>query len=536
LATTQQELVEATTELAEGAAQFGSVEPLQDAVAAMQAAVPQLQTRDLARGQKSEQAALVALIRARENMRQLLSMSASASPSQCRSFDRQQRQKLRPPEKREKEDEQQLAQLCSQLDELAQQQRRWSEDVKDSSSSGGVELDRQPQDQQQPKSSQQASQSGSSQNLLQQQQAATAQAQQLQQQLRDSQRSSDLAQQLMDEATQSIRESLDQLTEEDLDRAAETAQTAAEQLGDLSEHLAALNAEDFAEQLGFAQRLAQRLADEQESVRGKMAAAARDGKRPDHTEDEGVSPSEQQRAVATGTEMLAELLAQTAAAALEEDRQTREALDQVRTANPPADIARTMDDAADDYESGALLPASLSAEHAADEINELAAGLRIARQQYVQPRLEELMAAEEELADLIAAWEEHSDPNARALAETRAADLERRIAALARRDARLAQALTDMQSSTGNTDRNSNAGRSGDAVYHHDDPTPAENSGWQRSPIVAGGGLRHVAMVLQNRIQEVILASVRMDSDEPIPPEYRELVDRYYRTLSDDLR
>jgi hypothetical protein len=49
-------------------------------------------------------------------------------------------------------------------------------------------------------------------------------------------------------------------------------------------------------------------------------------------------------------------------------------------------------------------------------------------------------------------------------------------------------------------------------------------------------GIRDVARVLQTRIQEAILAGALLDSDQPVPPEYKPLVEKYYKTLSDDLR
>ena len=38
------------------------------------------------------------------------------------------------------------------------------------------------------------------------------------------------------------------------------------------------------------------------------------------------------------------------------------------------------------------------------------------------------------------------------------------------------------------------------------------------------------------RIQEAILASALMDSDDAVPAEYKPLVEEYYRVLSEDLR
>ena len=46
---------------------------------------------------------------------------------------------------------------------------------------------------------------------------------------------------------------------------------------------------------------------------------------------------------------------------------------------------------------------------------------------------------------------------------------------------------------------------------------------------------RSVNQALQAKIQEAILAGALQDSDEPVPPQYRELVEKYYKTLSDDL-
>jgi hypothetical protein len=51
-----------------------------------------------------------------------------------------------------------------------------------------------------------------------------------------------------------------------------------------------------------------------------------------------------------------------------------------------------------------------------------------------------------------------------------------------------------------------------------------------------GQGAREIARVLQTKIQEAILAGALLDSDQPVPPEYKPLVEKYYKTLSDDLR
>jgi hypothetical protein len=48
--------------------------------------------------------------------------------------------------------------------------------------------------------------------------------------------------------------------------------------------------------------------------------------------------------------------------------------------------------------------------------------------------------------------------------------------------------------------------------------------------------LRTLVQSLQSKIQEVMLLRAEMDADQPVPPQYRPLVDEYYRAISDDLR
>ena len=41
---------------------------------------------------------------------------------------------------------------------------------------------------------------------------------------------------------------------------------------------------------------------------------------------------------------------------------------------------------------------------------------------------------------------------------------------------------------------------------------------------------------LQAKIQDIILRDILLDKDEPVPPQYKALVEEYYRVLSDDAR
>ena len=80
LHTNQSELLEKTNEFAQGLAARGAALPgLTDAVAQMQSALQALDVPELSEALTSEQQALASLIRARQNMRKMLSQSSSQS-------------------------------------------------------------------------------------------------------------------------------------------------------------------------------------------------------------------------------------------------------------------------------------------------------------------------------------------------------------------------------------------------------------------------------------------------------------------------
>ena len=49
-------------------------------------------------------------------------------------------------------------------------------------------------------------------------------------------------------------------------------------------------------------------------------------------------------------------------------------------------------------------------------------------------------------------------------------------------------------------------------------------------------GVRLVLRALQAKIQEMILKDALLDKDEAVPPQYKKLVEEYYRVLSEDIR
>jgi hypothetical protein len=52
------------------------------------------------------------------------------------------------------------------------------------------------------------------------------------------------------------------------------------------------------------------------------------------------------------------------------------------------------------------------------------------------------------------------------------------------------------------------------------------------APTVLTTALRSVSISLQDKIQNLILKDIASARDEPTPPEFKELVERYYEVLS----
>jgi hypothetical protein len=125
LATTQQEILTATEEFTAALRlRVGPVAPLEQAIVHMQAAVTEVRAGRLEDGQGREESALASLIEARQNLRHILNMSNSSQAAECRQVDRQQRQKLRPPQQKQKpEFGQRLGQASSEARQLADRQQ-----------------------------------------------------------------------------------------------------------------------------------------------------------------------------------------------------------------------------------------------------------------------------------------------------------------------------------------------------------------------------------------------------------------------------
>lgn len=606
LSEAQEELLDATVEFAEGMAARGADLPsLKEAIKHMETAIEALDAVDASAAVPAEQSALAELIRARENLRKILKQSNSQSSSACRNFDRQQRQKLRMPEKKKTDQQQQLADARKKLDDLAKKERQWSQQASrccssSSSSSSGKPSQSKPSDskpsdskpsqsenQQEQNSDQQKSEAAENEGsksptpdeVAAAQEKLQAELAELQQQLQKLNSAGQAARDQADQAAESMKQGLAELKNKQGEAAAREGERAAKQLEQLSEHLAAMNARDFGQRLDQAQKLAQQLASRQESIEKQVGnqSGSKDGKPSDKAgqsssdskSNSGQKPNQEsgtgsegdsqrvgngskgsqelareQEGLATQTGLLADLLDTLQRDARKETGGVQQKLEQAQAENPPREIAAGMRQTAEDLQADRKGAAGRGATQARQSLLDLSKALGAARTDYAQPQLKELMALEEQLAQLQQqmkrAQNKSDDPSASLSQKWE--QLEPRLDRLASADPRVAEALRELREgkpAKPGTESGTATPQPGSKIR----PSEFRNGGgevpegfYSWLELGDSSGVREVSKVLQTKIQEAILAGALMDADQPVPPAYKELVEKYYRALSDDLR
>lgn len=532
LAKTEKELAEATAEFTEGLeSRFGPVPCLHEAEQAMTEAVAELDQAKVKTGGELEESALAGLIKARQNMRQLLSQSSSCA-SECRKFDSQQRQKLRPPKK----DQKQEAQLQQEIEKLAKEERKLSQDIASSSSGAQSEpKDSKPEKNASKASPKKGTNTGSSSGAESAQDAkaspagrqekAAEKAAALQKRIDQDGSLTDLARERMDAATKTIQESAQGLREGRDKEAGQKAGAAADQLERLARQVAALKKAELAARLAKAQELARQLAGQQEGL-GKKLAEKGAGGEPKGQQSSRGQAGEQRGQVEEGR-TLADLLQRAQGDADGKDRQLGQAMRQASETHPPQAIVEHMQRAADALETGKPGQAKGDVEQAAKMLSELARQIESARRAFLQPQLEKLLAAEKQAAEAQKALKSVAGEGQKAEAEKKLTDLRDTLEALKPGDGKLAEAMAALAGAI----RNGGGGWP-DQVAKTNELQPV----LLPPPKLYEDSVQRVVQALQAKIQEMILKEVLLDRDEAVPPQYKALVEEYYRILSQDLR
>jgi hypothetical protein len=507
LAKAEKELAQATEEFTNGLeARSGPVPCLHDAQAAMLSAAAELERKKLQPGASFEETALADLIKARQDMRQLLKQNSSSKASEVRRFDAQQKQRLRPPPK--KHDKKQTAQLQQELEKLAQEEKKLA-----------AEMDGQSSQSQSDKDTNNEAAAQAKQKLAERQEKAADKAAELQKLMSKDDALTDLAQERMDAAAKEVQGSAKSMREGRTKEAGKQAANAAEQLERLARQVAALKAYEAAGKLAHAQRMAQQLAKEQQAMQGALQGNSKSG-------SNGGREATQQRGQSEEARSLEDLLNRAQQEATESDAKLGEALRQASDANPPRTIVHQMQKAAEALEAGKREQARRDVKETARMLEGLAQQLETTRRNVVQPQLEKLLAAEKQAAQTQQALKSVDSESQKTEAEKKLSDLHATMEALNAKDARLNDATAAL----------TEAIRTGGTNWTKWERKDDHQMGAYVPPIEYEKGLHRVIESLQIKIQEIILKDALLDRDEAVPPQYKPLVEEYYRTLSDDLR
>ncbi|MDV6031297.1 MAG: DUF4175 domain-containing protein [Phycisphaera sp. RhM] len=472
---------------------LGPMPTLATAIDWMTDAVEDLQSEAFESGLTDEEKALTNLIAARRNLRNILKQGSSQS-QMVRQVDQNLKDKVRkPPQDRNEKHTQQLSDVRKQLEQMAKRQESFCQ------SAGACK---------QAASSGQSAQSGKStesppsvDDLAKQQQLDHAKAREIQRQL-SSGRFGELAPQRVGQAAASIQSSAESLSDETLkeqnyDDAIKQAATAAQQLRQLSDHLAQRHGPNFDDKLAAAKREAERLADDQKQWSELLADGQSQSGTPSAAEAE-------QRKLAARAEELADLTDQLLAESTDQEWHVQDTLAKTLAEDPPQRSASTMKSAADAAGRRQLDAASSDGTRASESLKRLATGLDRVQQAMGPAQLETLKQAEQRAANLLKELRRANTKAQQAIAVAETNGFAQSLSSLAANDAELAEAI---------------------------DALPE----FATAPTNLVDGLRAIDEVLQRRIQEAVLSGVIQQASGPVPPEYVDMVDDYYRVLSEDV-
>jgi hypothetical protein len=530
LARFEGELADTTAEFAAGlAAIAGSIPSLEEAVAAMRSATESLTAKDIKGARPREEAALRGLVAARRNLRKLLNQSQSSCAGACRSFDAKQIQRIRrPPADQTRK---QLARLENDLKELARREQKFSEEI-EAKGRGGPKLDPPPDGEKEaqnarkpsskPSSPRPGSSSAGSSSTAEQQRQAAAEAERLRQLARRDEALTDLTNRRLAAAAEAVQESSRSSEAGREAQAAAEARDASRKLESVARQVGALKGSEPADRLARQRDLAQAIA---MAERDLSRALARQAESKEAGIDAQRRLADTQRELADEVAALADVLRRLKMDAAEAQPELAQDIGRAARANPPEEVEDAMRQNAAAISEGRAGPAARSADHVAGRLEALAQDLESVRRAAVQPQLERLLAAEKQAAELQERLRSVRQSSQQAEAEKAISDLARRVDDITAGDGPLRQAA----------DKLSGATQSGAGWTLNRRVEPGQ-VGYFVPPIAYTEAVGAVALALQARIQEIMLDNALVERNSPVPPQYKGLVEDYYRVLSQDLR
>jgi hypothetical protein len=350
---------------------------------------------------------------------------------------------------------------------------------------------------------------------------------------------SDLARARMSKAAEATEKVSGALARGNTKEATETAKSGAAQLHELARQVRAEVAEELAQELALAREIANELA-QREAALGEMADRAADRQHPPGANsepgqdgqkgsDEGAQLPKALAAMGSLTEAERIERMTEAGRTLEEllkgasQRAEGKAAEKVRDALQETDataIVERVERVGALYVGGERPEAGKEARDLANSLEVIAKQLDVLHQEIVSPRLAEIVEFDRRAAELADRLKELKTDGQITEWHRDAAELARDLEKAGLNDA--AAAFRDLFAAGGWHDA---AGSWRWAVGLHD---------FRVAPEGYYNGINVVVRRIQDRIQDLLMKDIVSDRDEATPPEFRELVERYYEVLSKD--
>lgn len=343
----------------------------------------------------------------------------------------------------------------------------------------------------------------------------------------------DLARERMDAAAEKTDAASGALTRGNTGEAAEEAQEAAEMLRGLSRHVQGLLAEEPARQIAMSRDLAAELAAREDDLAEAMQKPAAGDGRESSQPMKGSGGSERKpradeaRALAEMGRTLEDLLKDVARSDNPRDRAVMNGAEDVLTQEKVPDTVQRMQSQADEIGQQTPQAARTEARDLSDRLEVVASRLDELHRMIVAPRLEELRNLEQQAVEQeqqldtrqteteVTEWQQGAG---RLIEELEQADVARGATE------ELKEAMAQEQQGTG-------------------PPAMQRNRAWTKggrgyftAPKSYKKAMRRLITDLQEEIQLLALGDLLESGDEPIPPQYEHLVERYHRVLSSEPR
>ncbi|HWB11416.1 MAG TPA: DUF4175 family protein [Pirellulales bacterium] len=571
------ELAKFTRELAEGLQARGidETELLYQAETEMLAATDSLSAGKYDTATLQMRDALKDLIEGRNRIQiGILKNPDRAQLAALRAFDRMQRQKLRRP----KTDEEEAQQIVERLQELADQEDFVyatlsgidDPDAPPAKSSQGdtgsskqppesEERPSTPKDESEPAEGSPAKDAGSEklagqqageqglageharQELEDRQFDIAAEARELEKALGKLKNATELAKERMAAAAKSAEEAAEALGQGKMDEAGKPAGDAKDKFRELVDQVAALVAKEQADRIAAAQQMAADLARQQQDFRDKLASSGEgpgegepqkddNDKKPrpgvgagdsgDKSDMPGLS-GEAER-IADKAQTLSDVLAAAAKADSPEEQAAAKKIEELVQKLALKALAERLSDLPEQVKNGKLEDAKTAAGDGAERMEAAAEQLGALRRSIVAPQVDELAKLEQQLAGLDDRLDElETDPQVTGWHVDADALLDQLEEAGVDEDLRK-DFVEELRKGGWSPDRR--------AVWRW----ARTDRGYYLAPARYRTLISRLASSLRAQMQELMLGDLMAGGDEPIPPQYQELVDRYYRVLASE--